>query len=221
MVAVIGSKLEFPPAHTANRDGLVAVGGDLSIDRLLLAYRNGIFPWPLFARQPITWFSPDPRAILELDALHVSRSLAKFLRKSPFRVSVNEDFAGVIRGCASHVEDRPSTWITPQMLRAYIALHKAGHAHSVEVWFEQALVGGLYGIAIGGAFAGESMFSRVPNASKVALVHLVERLRQRGYVLLDTQQATTHMRTMGATTIPRKQYLERLAAAIQLPVTFV
>ncbi len=134
---------------------------------------------------------------------------------------MNEDFAGVIHGCASHVEDRPSTWITPQMLRAYIALHRAGHAHSVEVWFEQALVGGLYGIAIGGAFAGESMFSRVPNASKVALVHLVERLRQRGYVLLDTQQATTHMRTMGATTIPRKQYLERLTAAIQLPVTFV
>lgn len=220
VVAILTRKLEFPPASSANRDGLVAVGGDLSVDRLLLAYRSGIFPWPIFDDDLMTWFSPDPRAILELDELHISRSLEKVLRRGELHATVNKNFEGVIAACGEPAPDRPSTWITGELEAAYIALHQAGHAHSVEAWCGDQLVGGLYGVAIGGFFAGESMFSRVSDASKVALVHLVERLRARGHVLLDIQQATPHMRRMGAKEIPRRKYLERLRAALEIPATF-
>jgi leucyl/phenylalanyl-tRNA--protein transferase len=220
VVAILTRRLEFPPATTANRDGLVAVGGDLSTDRLLLAYRSGIFPWPIFDDDLMTWFSPDPRAILEPDELRVSRSLQKVLRRQSFTVTVNRDFAGVIRACAAPAPGRMSTWITRDLLRAYLELHRIGHAHSVECWSNGELAGGLYGVAIGGLFAGESMFSTVSNASKVALVHLVARLRERSYSLLDIQQGTPHMLSMGGKLIPRVAYLARLREALERDCKF-
>jgi leucyl/phenylalanyl-tRNA--protein transferase len=220
VVAILSRRLEFPPATSANRDGLVAVGGDLSVERLLLAYQRGIFPWPIFDDDLMTWFSPDPRAILELDELAVSKSLAKTLRKGVLRTTFDTDFEAVIRACARPAPDRPSTWITPQLIRAYVALHRAGHAHSVETRLGDELVGGLYGVSIGGLFAGESMFSRVSDASKVALVALVGRLRQRGFALLDIQQATPHMMRMGAKQVSRRDYLRRLDAALREGCTF-
>ena len=221
MVAILTAELVFPDPATATADGLVAVGGDLSVERLLLAYRCGIFPWPIFADDLMTWFSPDPRAILELDRLRVSRSLRKTLRRGEFEVRVDSDFEGVLRACADTTPDRPSTWITPEIAAAYLRLHRAGHAHSVETWRGDELVGGLYGVAIGGFFAGESMFSRSSDASKVALVALVERLRERGYDLLDIQQATRHLLSLGAEEIPRSDYLRRLQRATRLDRRFV
>lgn len=220
MVAILTRRMEFPPATTANRDGLVAVGGDLSVERLLLAYRSGIFPWPIFDDDLMTWFSPDPRAILELDQLRVSRSLQKVIRRGTFTVTVNRDFSAVIKACASPAPGRTSTWITRELKRAYVELHRAGYAHSVESWLDDELVGGLYGVAVGGLFAGESMFSLVSNASKVALVHLVERLREREYSLLDIQQGTPHMLSMGGKLISRSAYLVRLREALQLECRF-
>lgn len=216
MVAILTSELVFPSPSTATADGLVAVGGDLSVERLLVAYRSGIFPWPIFADDLMTWFSPDPRAILELDRLHVSRSLAKKMRKGIFEVRINTCFDEVVRGCAAPTPDRPSTWITHEIARAYRRLHAAGYAHSVETWQNGELVGGLYGVAIGGFFAGESMFSRRPDASKIALVHLVERLSGRGFELLDIQQATRHLLSLGAEEIPRSIYLARLERSLAL-----
>lgn len=215
VVAILTRRLEFPPATSANRDGLVAVGGDLSVERLLLAYRSGIFPWPIFDDDLMTWFSPDPRAILELNELRISKSLAKVLRRNAFEVTVDEAFEDVVRACAEPATDRPSTWITDDLVRAYQAMHEAGHAHSVECWAEGDLVGGLYGVEVGGLFAGESMFSRVSNASKVALVALVRILRAGGFQLLDIQQATPHMLRMGAREIPRREYLRRLREALR------
>ena len=220
MVAILTRRLEFPPATTAKRDGLVAVGGDLSPERLLLAYRSGIFPWPIFDDDLMTWFSPDPRAILELDELRVSRSLQKILRRGTFTVTMNRNFAGVIDACAAPAPGRMSTWITRDLLRAYLDLHRAGHAHSVECWLDDELVGGLYGVAVGGLFAGESMFSHVSNASKVALVRLVERLRERSYALLDIQQGTPHMLSMGGKLISRTNYLARLRRALERECKF-
>lgn len=220
MVAILTRRLEFPPATSANRDGLVAVGGDLSIERLLLAYQSGIFPWPIAEDMPMTWFSPDPRAILELNELHVPRSLAKVIRRGTYTVTIDRAFPRVIAACGAPTPERPGTWITPELEDGYVALHRAGHAHSFETWMGDELVGGLYGVATHGLFAGESMFSRADNASKVALVHLVEHLRSRGYALLDIQQGTRHMVSLGAKLIPRREYLSRLAAALKQPVTF-
>lgn len=221
MVAILGPSLEFPPATSANRDGLVAVGGDLGVDRLLLAYRNGIFPWPIFEDDLMTWFSPDPRAILELDDLHVSKSLKKVLRRGNFGITFDMAFEEVVEGCAAPFDGRESTWITPALGAAYVQLHRRGLAHSVEVWHDGALVGGLYGVSLGGLFAGESMFSRATDASKIALVFLVERLRDRGFVLLDIQQATPHMMRMGASQISRREYLRRLALALEKDCDFM
>src|SRR6516164_2043491 len=167
----------------ANDQGLVAVGGDLQPERLLLAYRRGIFPWYDQA-DPICWWSPDPRAIFELEGLHVSRRLRRTIRSGRFEVTINRDFAAVMHGCAQR---REGTWITRDMIAAYTMLHGLGHAHSIEVWAGDVLAGGLYGVALGGLFAGESMFTRSRDASKVALVHLVERLRTRGFQLFDIQ----------------------------------
>lgn len=220
MVAILTSQLVFPNPETATADGLVAVGGDLSVQRLLLAYRSGIFPWPIFADDLMTWFSPDPRGILELSKLRVSRSLAKTIRKGLFEVRFNTRFREVVRNCAASTQDRPSTWITHDVESAYGRLHDAGHAHSVETWQGGTLVGGLYGVSVGGLFAGESMFSRRSNASKVALVYLVERLRARGYALLDIQQGTQHLLSLGAEEISRTQYLRRLEKALQVEAEF-
>lgn len=198
--------------------GLVAVGGDLRPARLLDAYRHGIFPW-YSDGEPVLWWSPDPRAIFELDGLHVSRRLRRTIRSGRFTPTVNRDFTGVMRGCA----DRPGegTWITADMIAAYEELHRRGHAHSVEVWHEGRLAGGVYGVAVGGLFAGESMFTRVRDASKVALAYLVERLRQRGFWLFDIQLLTPHTASLGAVEIPRGEYLARLRQALACDVSFV
>lgn len=209
----------FPPPESADAHGLLGVGGQLSPEWLLDAYSHGIFPWPIDAYH-LAWWSPDPRAIIELDALHVSRRLARTCRSGKFRVTSDRDFAGVIEGCATACGRKHHTWITPEMKAAYIHMHELGYAHSVEAWFEGSLAGGTYGVALGGLFAAESMFYRVPNASKVALVKLVEHLRRRGYQLLDIQMLTPHTQKMGAIEIPRSVYLQRVAAAINLPITF-
>jgi leucyl/phenylalanyl-tRNA--protein transferase len=213
--------LFFPPPESADEDGLVEMGGELSPERLLDAYRNGIFPWPAWGPgHDIPWVSPDPRAIIELDELHVSRRLARTIRSGKFQVTCDRDFAAVIAGCALPRRDEGGTWITDEMKLAYFRMHQLGHTHSVEVWHEGDLAGGLYGMAIGGFFAGESMFFRIRDASKVALVALVQHLSHRGYTLFDIQQLTEHTWRMGAREIRRAAYLRRLAAAIDLPVTF-
>lgn len=183
---------------------------------VLYAYTIGAFPMG-DEHGRIAWFSPDPRAIFEFDGLTISRSLRRSLRSDEFETRFNTRFADVVRACA----DRPEgTWISRRIFRVYQELHELGHAHSVETWRGDELVGGLYGVAIGGAFFGESMFHRAADASKVALVRLVERLRERGFVLLDTQWMTPHLRSLGAIEIPRGVYMDRLAEALELPCTF-
>jgi leucyl/phenylalanyl-tRNA--protein transferase len=213
-IPLLNQRLRFPNPRLADAEGLVAIGGDLSVPRLLLAYRSGIFPW---TADPITWWSPDPRAIFELDRLHVSHSLAKVIRQGVFQTTIDRAFRQVMEGCAEPAPGRRSTWISPEFLEAYTQLHHEGHAHSLECWQGAQLAGGIYGVAIGGFFAGESMFHRVSNGSKVALFHLVEHLRQRGFVLFDIQMLTPITSQMGGITIPRGQYLERLARAVEEP----
>ncbi len=208
----------FLDPRLADADGLVGVGGDLSPGRLLDAYRHGIFPF-FDENTPILWWSPDPRAIFEMDGLYVSRRLARTVRSGKFFATFNEDFAGVIHGCAARPDE--GTWITADMIDAYIRLHHLGHAHSVEVWHEGVLAGGVYGVTVGGLFAGESMFTRVRDASKVALVHLMEHLRQRGFELFDVQFLNDHTARLGAIEIPRSEYLRRLRKAVESRVRFV
>jgi leucyl/phenylalanyl-tRNA---protein transferase len=215
--AELTSRFRFPHASRADSDGFLAVGGDLLPGTLLLAYRNGIFPW---TTHPITWWSPDPRAIIPLDDVHVSRSLRKSMRRGKLRVSFDQAFRAVMEGCARPRPGREETWISPQFITAYCRLHELGHAHSVEVWEGEELSGGLYGVSIGGFFAGESMFSDARDASKVALVSMAERLAGSGFVLFDVQLMTPHLESMGAVEIPRDEYLRRLAAATQLSVSF-
>jgi leucyl/phenylalanyl-tRNA--protein transferase len=215
--AVLNQKLEFPDPRRAKAEGLVAVGGDLSVARLLLAYRSGIFPWTV---APVTWWSPDPRGIFELDQFHVSRSLGRVLRQGRFQVTVDQAFREVMEGCAAPAPGRRSTWITPEFLEAYGNLHQEGFAHSLECWQDGQLAGGIYGVALGGLFAGESMFHRVSDASKVALYHLVEHLRQRGFELFDIQMLTPITEQLGGVNVSRKVYLERLAEAVNRPVEF-
>jgi leucyl/phenylalanyl-tRNA--protein transferase len=208
----------FLDPRLADADGLVGVGGDLSPRRLLEAYRHGIFPF-FDADSPILWWSPDPRAIFEMDGLHVSRRLARTIRSGRFEVTFNRDFEGVIRGCA----ERPGegTWITDDMVEAYTRLHHLGHAHSAETWYDGRLAGGVYGVAVGAMFAGESMFTRVRDASKVALAHLLARLRELGFQLFDVQFLNDHTGRLGAVEISRKEYLRRLREAVARPVSFV
>jgi len=197
------------------------LGGDLSPEWLVDAYCHGIFPWPMDCCDgPVPWWSPDPRAILPLDGFHVSRRLRRTIRSGRFTATANRDFAGVIHGCAEIRGPSRGTWITPRMILAYQQLHELGLAHSVEVWREGRLAGGVYGVALGGLFAGESMFHAERDASKVALVHLIEHLRRRSYVLLDIQQWTRHTARFGAVEISRRDYLLRLADALRQPVTF-
>jgi len=210
-------RLEFPDPRHADRDGLVAIGGDLSVPRLLVAYRSGVFPWTV---SPVTWWSPNPRAIFELDGFHVSRSLARSLRHGQFQVTFDQAFPAVMAGCAAPGPGRRSTWITPEFLEAYQGLHAHGHAHSVECWLDGQLAGGVYGVSIGGFFAGESMFHRASNASKVALYRLLERLRERQFELFDIQMLTPITTRLGGITIPRNEYLLRLAKAVGQPRVF-
>lgn len=206
--------LVFPPCHHADPDGLLAVGGDLSPDRLLLAYRQGIFPW-YGMDTPILWWSPDPRLVLFPDELKIPRSLLRVLRKKRFQVTVDRAFPAVIAGCSSVERKEAGTWIVPEMIGAYVRLHELGYAHSVESWQDGRLVGGLYGIALGRAFFGESMFSRTPDASKVALVHLVGLLARRRFEVIDCQVTTSHLKRFGAREIPRREFLSRLEQALE------
>ena len=208
----------FPPVRHALRepDGLLAVGGDLAPARLLRAYRQGIFPW-YNAGQPILWWSPDPRTILLPGEAHLSRSLHRTLRKAPFHVTLDQAFAHVIAACAEPRPGADGTWITPEMQAAYTELHRLGHAHSVEAWQGDDLVGGLYGMAIGRAFFGESMFSRQADASKVAFAHLVRQLRDWDFELIDCQMQTSHLARFGARPVPRDDFLRRLEWACPRP----
>jgi len=208
----------FPDVSLAEREpnGLLAVGGDLSEQRLINAYLQGIFPW-FSEGEPILWWSPDPRTVLYPERIKISRSLRKTLRKKIFQVSFDHDFLGVIQACAAPRERSPGTWLLPEMMTAYHRQHKLGLAHSVEVWQDGEMVGGLYGMAIGGVFFGESMFSRVPDSSKVALVHLSRCLDSWGYKMIDCQVYTQHLATLGAEEIPRADYCRQLAAWTKLP----
>lgn len=211
----------FPPAEEADADGIVGFGGKLTPAWLLDAYRHGIFPWPLSDMDwPMAWWSPDPRAIIDFSSFHSSRRLIRTYKSGKFVVTVDNDFPAVIRGCATAGNRENNTWLTPKMITAYIRLHRLGHAHSVEVWQNDKLAGGTYGVAIGGFFSAESMFHYIRDASKIALVHLVEHLKQRGYELLDIQQLTPHTARFGAIEISREDYLNRLAEALSKPVTF-
>jgi leucyl/phenylalanyl-tRNA--protein transferase len=198
--------------------GLVAVGGTLDPETLLRAYQAGIFPWS--SDPVITWWCPDPRAVIELDTYRPSRSLRKSIRRAGWQFAVDRDFVGVMRRCAEPTDDRPSTWISEDFVGSYTELHRRGLAHSVEVYEEDELVGGLYGVALGGFFGGESMFHRRTDASKAAVAHLVEHLRERGFTLLDAQVPTPHLARLGASEIPRAEYLRRLHHALALPVRF-
>ncbi|MGL4511621.1 MAG: leucyl/phenylalanyl-tRNA--protein transferase [Lacipirellulaceae bacterium] len=224
----------FPDPREADSEGLVGYGGSLGVEWLLDAYRHGVFPWPVAAHEPMLWFSPDPRGVLPLDGLHVSRRLRRRLRSGAFYVTIDTAFGEVIDACAEGPGREGGTWITPRMRRAYRRLHEAGHAHSVEVWDARAaesalvvpghgaptLVGGVYGVAIGGLFAAESMFHRQTDASKVAVASLVAHLNARGYQLLDIQQVTEHTASLGAIEVPRDEYVSLLAEVVDLPVTF-
>jgi leucyl/phenylalanyl-tRNA--protein transferase len=211
-------RFRFPDPRRAGADGLVAGGGDLEPSTLIAAYRRGIFPWPAEGVD-LLWWSPDPRAVIPVDGLHVSRRLRQTLGQQRFRVTIDADFAGVIAACADRGDDE--TWITPALRAAYERLHALGWAHSVEVWTtDGALAGGLYGVAIGGLFAAESMFHRVTDASKVALVALVQQCRASGVDLIDVQMPSPHLASMGAVTVPRRDYLHRLADVADRAVNF-
>ncbi len=204
--------VRFPEPHTASPEGVVAIGGDLHPDTLMAAYRQGIFPWP-HEGLPLLWFSPPARGVLEFAELHVPRSLVRFRRRHPFTLSIDKAFSAVMRCCAD--TSRPGqdgTWITRDVVRAYTRLHRLGIAHSVEVWEGKRLVGGIYGIEIDGAFAAESMFYHRPNASKIALLHLVEHLSARGLDWLDIQVLSPHLARLGAKAIDRADFLDRLRA---------
>ncbi len=210
--------LSFPPLETAlsEPNGLLAAGGDLRPERLLAAYRHGCFPW-YQEGQPLLWWSPDPRTVLFPDELHVSRSLRKRMRHGDYRVTFDKAFAEVIQGCAGPRSYADGTWITTPMQDAYVRLHEMGVAHSVEVWQQGQLVGGLYGLAMGELFFGESMFSRATDASKVGFVTLVERLREWGFALIDCQMPTRHLESFGARSIPRAAFAEALAMHLDRP----
>jgi leucyl/phenylalanyl-tRNA--protein transferase len=207
----------FHDPEYADAEGLVGVGGDLRPARLLRAYGSGVFPF-FDETTPILWWSPDPRAVFELDGLHVSRRLGRTIRSGKFAVTVDRDFTNVMRGCADRRGQ--GVWITPAMIAAYTELHRLGCAHSVEVWHQGELAGGLYGVAIQGLFAGESMFTRVRDASKVALAFLMNRLTERSYRLFDVQYLNDHTASLGAIEISRREYLRRLRLAMQADCVF-
>lgn len=212
-----GCGYEFPSPDEASEEGIVCVGGNLSPGVLLSAYRQGIFPW-YGENEPILWYSPDPRFVLLPETLHVSDTSRKLLKKQKLRLSLDEDFASVIGRCANAPRPGQSgTWIVPEMITAYRKLHELGFAHSVEVWDGHALVGGLYGIGIGNAFFGESMFSGTSGASRIALLSLAAMLFENGFKFIDSQVYTDYVAGMGAVEIPRKAYLHRLSKALQAP----
>ena len=213
----LDERLVFPRPELADPDGLLAVGGDLRPERLVLAYASGIFPWPAEGL-PLLWHSPDPRFVLVRDELHVPRSLARKLRQRAFRITLDTAFRRVISACSD--KPRPGqdgTWITEEMVEGYVQLHELGFAHSVEVWQDEQLAGGLYGVSLGAAFFGESMFADVPEASKIGFVTLLHQFERWGIDLIDAQVHTPHLERFGAEPVSRECYLERLAVALEQP----
>lgn len=204
----------FPPVHLTSESGILAVGGDLSPLRLLEAYRQGIFPW-YSESSPICWWCPDPRFVLFLDELKVSRSMRKVMRRQIFRITYDTSFEKVIQCCRKPRKKQKGTWITDEMVEAYCLLHSLGYAHSVETWYGEKLVGGMYGVSIGRCFFGESMFSFMDNASKAALIHLVNTLKTLDFRFLDCQVYTAHMERMGARLIPRDDFLALLREGLR------
>ena len=208
--------LDFPPVEQADEHGLLALGGDLDLESLLLAYTRGIFPWPISKEYPLAWFSPDPRGILAFDKLHLSKSLRKFLKKNPYEIRFNTDFKGVIMNCANVPRaENQGTWITDEIINSYINLHKKGFAYSVETYLDNELVGGVYGVCINRFYSGESMFHKADNASKVALIALLYQLKQKDIGWLDTQMVTPVVESLGGVDIPRETYLKMLAHSIK------
>ncbi|WPP49000.1 leucyl/phenylalanyl-tRNA--protein transferase [Catalinimonas niigatensis] len=216
MLYWLSSELTFPPIEEAEEWGGLALGGDLSPERLLLAYRSGIFPWYDIG-QPIIWHAPDPRFVMFPDKLKVSRSMRPIFNQQKFTVTLDTDFRSVIKVCQqSRRKGQYGTWITDEMLEAYCYLHKLGYAHSVEVWQEDVLVGGLYGVSLGSIFFGESMFSKVSNASKTGFITLVWELQKRSFSLIDSQVHTPHLESMGAEEVSRKKYMKVLKDALKV-----
>ena len=215
MLALLRASDPFPPVERAlkNPNGLLAAGGDLSLERLLEAYRRGVFPW-YSGDEPVLWWSPDPRMVLYCDELKVPRSLAKSARNKGYRVTVDTAFDAVLAGCSSPSTGEACTWLGGEMRAAYGGLHRAGYAHSFETWQDDNLVGGLYGVALGRMFYGESMFSTATDASKVALVTLVAQLRQRQFPLIDCQMHTALLASLGAREIPRRSFLRTVAQLV-------
>jgi len=217
MIFGLTDDLIFPPPYLAREDGLLAIGGDLSVERLLLAYGQGIFPW-YTEEDPILWWAPDPRLVLEPRNFHLPKRLARLIRQGRFQVTFDTAFARVIRSCAlPRPGKEQGTWLVPEMIEAYIHLHEAGYAHSVECWQEKTLVGGLYGVALGRVFFGESMFSLVANSSKIALAQLITLLRRWEFDLIDCQMTTAHLVRLGAREMPGYEFYARLERHIPLP----
>ncbi len=207
----------FPDPEKADKEGLLAAGGDLSAESLISAYSSGIFPW-YSEGSPILWWSPDPRLVLFPESFIASGTLKQTIRRKRFEVYFDRDFSAVIRNCAETKRtEQEGTWITDEMQQAYTALHQKGYAHSVESYYEGALVGGLYGVSLGRAFFGESMFHHMPDASKVALYFLVEKLKKWDFHFIDAQQPTAHLKSLGAIEIPRREFLNRLKKALEYP----
>ena len=220
MIPWLGATDRFPPVERALDDpnGLLAAGGDLDVPRLIEAYRSGIFPW-YNEGQPVLWWSPDPRMVLFPRELKLSRSLRKRIARRDYVVKADTDFDAVMRGCAAPRSGQEGTWITRDMIRAYGALHRAGHAHCVETWIGETLAGGLYGVAIGRMFYGESMFADVPDASKIALAHLVRQLERWDFGMIDCQMTTEHLARFGAREIARAEFIRKLATLVNYPAT--
>jgi len=210
----LGKDIVFPPVELATKEGIIAVGGDLSVPRLLSAYKQGIFPW-YSPPDPILWWSPNPRMILFPHEVRVSKSMEKIIKKKVFAFSCDKYFKEVMLGCRSPRKDGPGTWISDEILEAYCRLHELGYAHSVEVWQNDELAGGLYGVSLGSVFIGESMFFKVSNASKAAFIVFVKRLAELGFSLIDCQVYTPHLASLGAWAIPRREYLKLLRQCLQ------
>lgn len=205
-------EIVFPPVEEATEDGLVAIGGDLEVDTLVTAYRQGIFPWPVSVELPLAWFSPDPRGVIRTDEIHLPRSFEKFLKKNPYEVTFNTRMKEVILECArAPRKDQPGTWITPDIIKGYEKLFNKGLSYSVEVWDGEELVGGLYGVSMGEFFSGESMFMKADNASKLALWELLRRLKDNGIAFLDTQMVTPVVESFGGKYVPRNEFLGMLS----------
>jgi leucyl/phenylalanyl-tRNA--protein transferase len=222
MIPWLSSNTPFPPLETALHEpnGLLAAGGDLSPQRLLAAYRHGIFPW-YSPGQPILWWSPQPRMVLFPQELKVSHSLAKRLRRGDYQIRIDSAFRAVMEACATSPRpDQDGTWIVPELVEAYCQLHAFGYAHSVETWIDGELAGGLYGVSIGRMFYGESMFHRVTDASKIAVAHLAQFMVQNGYGMIDCQMQTSHLASLGAREIPREEFAQRLTALVNSPDQF-